>query len=318
MRQERDTNTAHILASDEVAGSETNPAADAQRTGSPIQGFYADPDLTVFDSQYFLYPTTDGFEEWVGTTFRVFTSGDLVDWQDRGVILDLSTDVSWASGQAWAPAISRRDGKYYFYFTAESNIGVAVSDSPTGPFVDSGRPLVADGDFSGRAIDPSIFRDDDGTFYLIWGNGDAHLVPLEADMVSFAPENVVTWTPTDFREAAWVHKRNGIYYLSWSVNDTRDANYRVLYATSTSLHGPWIDHGVLLEKDEGRGIIATGHHSIVNIPGSDEWVIAYHRFGIPSGDGFHREVEFDRLHHTDDGLIEKVSPSLQSLRLPLS
>jgi hypothetical protein len=114
-----------------------------------------------------------------------------------------------------------------------------------------------------------------------------------------------------------VHKRNGVYYLSWSVDDTRDENYRVLYATGATPVGPWKDRGVLLEKVEHRGILGTGHHSIIRVPGTDDWVIAYHRFAIPNGDGFHREIAFDHLIHRANGLLEKVVPSCEPLRLPI-
>lgn len=284
---------------------------------SPVVGHFADPNLTIFGERYFLYPTTDGQAGWEATSFSAFSSSDLVDWHDHGVVLRLGEDVKWASTEAWAPTIAVRGTKYFLYFTAESNIGVAVGDSPLGPFVDLGRPLIADGDYSGRAIDPSVFIDEDGSAFLYWGNTEAHMVPLGDDMVSFDSTKVVTWIPTDFREAVWVHKRGGTYYLSWSVDDTRDENYRVLYATGPSARGPWQDRGVLLEKVEQRGILATGHHSITNVPGTDEWVIAYHRFAIPGGDGFHREIAFDRLHHTADGLIDKVIPLKLPLRIPI-
>jgi beta-xylosidase len=290
----------------------------ASERPSPVSGYYADPNLAIFGESYFLYPTTDGLEDWTATTFRVFSSNDLVVWRDQGVALDVATDLHWATSQAWAPTIARRGNKYFLYFTAESNIGVAVSDSPQGPFVDIGRPLITDGDYSGRAIDPSVFVDEDDRAYLYWGNTEAHAVQLSNDMISFDPQAVFTWTPTHFREAVWVHKRNDIYYASWSVNDTRDVNYHVLYATGSSPFGPWEDRGVLLEKDLGRGILATGHHSIVNVPGTDEWIIAYHQFAIPGGDGFHRQVAFDRLSYTESGLIEKVAPSRSPLSIPLA
>jgi beta-xylosidase len=239
-----------------------------------------------------------------------------VEWHGHGVILDLERDVSWADRNAWAPAISTHNGRYYLYFTAEDNIGVAVADSPIGPFRDIGRPLVRAGAFSGRAIDPSVFIDKDVP-YLYWGNGRLNAVRLGDDMTSFDAEQVVSWTPTEFREAAWVHRRGDVYYLSWSVGDTRDENYRVRYATGSGPFGPWTDRGILLERVPERGIFATGHHSIINVPGTDEWVIAYHRFAIPGGDGFHREIAFDRLNHSANGLIDKVVPSTTPIRIPI-
>jgi beta-xylosidase len=286
--------------------------------GSPIDGHFADPALVVFDGRYYLYPTTDGHAEWDATTFRAFSSGDLLDWTDHGVVLELGREVAWARSHAWAPAAATRAGRYYLYFTADTgSIGVASSDSPLGPFRDLGRPLIADGRFEGRAIDPSVFVDGDGAAYLYWGNGMAHGVRLNEDMVSFDESRVTSWTPTEFREAAHVHHRAGVYYLSWSVDDTRDENYHVRYATGPGPLGPWTDRGVLVEKAVERGILATGHHSVLNIPGTDDWVIAYHRFAIPGGDGFHRELAFDRLHHRPDGSIDQVVPGSAPLRIPL-
>jgi len=285
---------------------------------SPVPGYYADPALVVFGDRYYLYPTTDGRQDWSATSFRAFSSPDLIDWTDHGVVLELGRDVRWASAHAWAPAAAQKAGRYHLYFTADSgNIGVASADTPLGPFRDLGRPLIPDGRFEGRAIDPSVFTDRDGTSYLYWGNGVAHGVPLGDDMTSFDPSQVVSWTPTGFREAAHVHRHQDIYYLSWSVDDTRDENYHVRYATGEGPLGPWTDRGVLLAKDTGQGILATGHHSVLNVPGTDEWVIAYHRFAIPDGDGFHRELAFDRLIHTPDGSIDQVIPSVTPPRIPL-
>ena len=293
------------------------PMEAAAGSPSPLSGYLADPNLAVLNGTFILYPTTDGTENWAATSFSAFSSPDLVRWTDHGVILELGTQVAWARAAAWAPAISHSSNKYYLYFTAESNIGVATAETPFGPFIDLGRPLVADGQFSGRAIDPSIFVDSDGKTYLYWGNTEAHVVELNPDMTSFDESEVVTWTPTEFREAPWVHKRLGIYYLSWSVDDTRSADYRVRYATGSSPFGPWTDRGILLEKVLDRGILATGHHSIVNVPNTDDWIIAYHRWAIPNGDGFHREVSFDRLVYNADDSIEKVVPSAVPLRVPI-
>lgn len=284
---------------------------------SPFARLLADPALTVIDGRYYLYPTTDGFAEWGSTSFSAYSSDDLVTWSDEGVVLQLGTQVRWADAHAWAPVMLPRDGAFYLYFSADHNIGVARALSPTGPFEDLGRPLVARGDYSGDAIDPSIFVDQDGTVYLYWGNKVAHVVPLNDDLMSFDPQKVVSFIPTEFCEAAWVHRRGDVYYLTWSVNDTRDAEYLVRYATGPSPFGPWTDHGVLLEMLPERGILGTGHHSVLQVPGTDTWVIAYHRFAIPGGDGFHRETMFDLLVHREDGLLEKVDPARSPLRLPI-
>ncbi|MFD5257320.1 family 43 glycosylhydrolase [Streptomyces bobili] len=282
---------------------------------SPVlPGLTADPNIIRFGDTYYIYPTTDGFAGWSGTQFKAYSSKDLVHWTDHGVILDLGPDVSWADTRAWAPTIEAKNGKYYFYFSADTNIGVAVSDSPTGPFKDAlGKPLIARGAFSGGIIDPAVFTDDDGQSYLYWGNGWAYVVPLNDDMVSFDASKVTDITPSGYREGSFVIKRQGTYYFMWSENDTRDENYRVAYATGPSPTGPWTKRGVILEKDLALGIKGPGHHSVVQVPGTDDWYIAYHRFAIPGGDGTHRETTIDKLEFDSAGLIKKVVPTLGSI-----
>ena len=297
------------------------PAADDAPSAEPPSGlgrWLADPSLVSADGRYWLYPTTDGHPDWGATSFSAYSSPDLVEWRDEGEVLRLGSDVSWAERYAWAPSILERDGAFYLYFTAEQSIGVARASAPAGPFEDLGRPLVAAGDFPGVAIDPSVFTDDDGVTYLYWGNGVAHGVPLRDDLMSFDPDQVVSWVPTGFREAATVHRRHDCYYLSWSENDTRETDYRVRYAVGPGPLGPWQDRGVLLEKSPGRGIVGTGHHTILRAPGGgDRWIIAYHRFAIPGGDGFHREIMFDWLVHRPDGDLEPVSPARTPIRAPI-
>ncbi|MBX4179091.1 family 43 glycosylhydrolase [Streptomyces geysiriensis] len=293
---------------------------EAVPTRSPVlPGLYADPDVRYVDGRYWIYPTTDGFPGWSGTRFKAFSSRDLVHWTDHGVILDLGPDVSWADGNAWAPAIAERDGKYYFYFCAEQQIGVAVADSPAGPFKDAlGGPLVGKGRFSGQMIDPSVFTDDDGRSYLYWGNGHGYVVPLNDDMVSFDASRVEDITPENFREGSFVVKRDGTYYFMWSEDDTRSEDYHVAYATGPTPLGPWTKRGTILSKRPEYGILGTGHHSVVNAPGTDDWYVVYHRFALngpggPGGDGTHRETTIDRLRFAADGTIEPVVPTLGSV-----
>ncbi|MFF4059543.1 family 43 glycosylhydrolase [Streptomyces sp. NPDC001668] len=295
---------------------------EAVATGSPVlPGLNADPDVHYLDGEYWIYPTTDGFQGWGGTRFTAYSSKDLVHWKNHGVILDLGADVSWADKYAWAPAIAERDGTYYFYFCAEQQIGVAVADSPAGPFKDAlGKPLVAKGGaLKGQMIDPAVFTDDDGTPYLYWGNGHGYVVPLNDDMVSYDPSKIEDITPDNFREGSFVIKRNGTYYFMWSEDDTRSENYHVAYATGPSPLGPWTKKGTILSKRPEYGILATGHHSVVNVPGTDDWYIVYHRFalngpGKPGGDGMHRETTVDRMEFAADGTIKPVVPTLAGIR----
>ncbi|WP_405895793.1 family 43 glycosylhydrolase [Streptomyces sp. NBC_00104] len=302
----------------EVTGSDGKKrtwTVSARELKSPvIPGLNADPNIVRFGDTFYIYPTTDGFEGWSGTQFKAYSSTDLVHWKDHGVILDLGPDVSWADSRAWAPAMEERNGKYYFYFCADANIGVAVSDSPTGPFTDAlGKPLLKAGAYSGQMIDPAVFTDDDGKTYLYWGNGRAYVVPLNDDMVSFDASKVTDITPSGYNEGTFVIKRNGTYYFMWSENDTRDENYRVAYATGSSPTGPWTKQGVVLEKDLSLGIKGPGHHSVVHVPNTDDWYIVYHRFAIPGGDGTHRETTIDKLEFDADGLLKKVVPTLESI-----
>ncbi len=284
---------------------------------SPIlPGFNADPNIVRFGDTYYIYATTDGFPGWGSSKFKVWSSKNLVDWTEHGTILDLGPDVSWADSNAWAPTAAEKDGKYYFYFSAQQNIGVAVSDSPLGPFTDPiGKPLVSKADYdNAQQIDPAVFTDDDGQSYLYWGNGSAYVVPLNADMTSYdVTKRVKLNGLTDFREGMFMNKRAGKYYLSWSIDDTGSENYRVGYAIGDSPTGPFVNKGEILTKDASLGILGTGHHSIIQVPGTDDWYIAYHRFGMPGGDGTHRETTIDRLYFNADGTIKKVVPTLESV-----
>ena len=300
-----------------------------------LEGFYADPDVMYSEKtgKYYIYPTSDGFHGWSGTYFKVFSSDNLADWKDEGVILDLKKDVSWADRNAWAPAIiEKKIGgayKYFYYFTAAQKIGVAVADHPTGPFVDSGRPLIAafpEGVSRGQQIDPDVFTDPKtGKSYLYWGNGYMAGAELNDDMISLKPGTTKVMTPdATFREGAHVLYRNGTYYFMWSENDTRSEDYRVRYGTSDSPLGKITipENNLVIAKDKEAGIYGTGHHSVIQVPGTDEWYIVYHRFNYPKGitmgdaAGYNREVSIDKLEFNKDGSIQKVKPSHKGISLP--
>ncbi|NGY64743.1 family 43 glycosylhydrolase [Lentzea sp. NEAU-D13] len=299
-----------------AAGDRREWTVEAHEMRSPVlPGLNADPNIIAFGDTYYIYATTDGFDGWSGTKFSAWSSKNLVDWKDEGVILDLGPDVSWADSRAWAPTIAERNGKYYFYFCAEAKIGVAVSDSPTGPFVDSGQPLIAKNPSGGgQAIDPAVFIDKSGQPYLYWGNGEAYVVPLNADMVSYDPAKITRINGLDgFREGLFMVERKGTYYLSWSIDDTRSEDYRVGYATASSPLGPFTNRGLILQKDPKLGVLGTGHSSMLQVPGTDDWYLVYHRFAIPGGDGMHRETTIDRLKFNRDGTMAPVVPTLESV-----
>lgn len=286
--------------------------ANAVQQKSPptavLAGVNADPHIAFFGDRCFLYPTTDGSKGWRATSFQAWSSDDLATWKNEGVILDLPRDIAWADMHAWAPAIATKDGKFYFYFSANKKIGVAVADRPEGPFHDPlGRPLVSAGDYRGmQCIDPMVYVDEDGAAYLYWGQGRCKAAPLNDDMISFDPGQVLDITPPGYNEAPFVHRRGGVYYLSWSEYDTRDPRYSVAYGRSDSPLGPFAkadENPILQQRSVVRG---AGHHSVGKLPGRDEWVIAYHRFRIPGGDGYHRETCLSPLRHNDAGDIQPV------------
>lgn len=289
-----------------------------------LPGQFADPDLAKFGDRYYLYPTTDGFTSWSGTQFHVFSSDDLRHWNDEGVILDLATDdVPWAVGSAWAPAIACKDNNYYFYFcgkmpTGQSAIGVAVAETPVGPFRAMPEPLLTMeqmkrlGVAMGQTIDPSVFFEDDGTAFLLFGNAHGAIVQLGEDMVSVLEDTMANIEGLhDFREAVTVLKRGGLYHFTWSCDDTGSEDYHVNYGTSDQLYGPVAYRGTILAKNKEKDMLGTAHHSILREPGSDQYWIAYHRFVTPltrftEGKGFHRETCIAPLFFGEDGLMQPV------------
>ncbi|MCJ1702615.1 family 43 glycosylhydrolase [Rathayibacter sp. VKM Ac-2926] len=310
-------------------GATTTWTLKAVEMKSPVlPGLYADPNIAVFGDTYYLYATSDGFPGWGGKTFYAWSSKNLVDWtRSAQPILTLdgaNGNVPWATGNAWAPTIIEKGGKYYFYFSGHNaaldrkTIGVAVASSPMGPFTAQQSPMITNGESvkSGQAIDPAAFTDPaTGKSYLFWGNGAPVYAELSDDMLSVKAGTIKTISGlTDFREGAFMNHRNGLYHLTYSIDDTGSENYKVGYATSTSIDGPWTYRGVILEKDPSQGILATGHSSIINVPGTDDWYIAYHRFAIPGGDGQHRETTIDKVTFDPaTGLMQKVVPTLTSV-----
>ncbi|WP_460761811.1 family 43 glycosylhydrolase [Niabella terrae] len=293
-----------------------------------LNGFYADPEILYArkTNKFYLYPTSDGYRQWSGNYFKVFSSDDLVNWKDEGRMLDLPTQVSWANRNAWAPCIIEKQVngvyQYYYYFTAAQKIGVAVADHPTGPFKDSGRPLIAEkpaGIRNGQEIDPDVFTDPrTGKSYLYWGNGYLAGAELNSDMISIKPETITQMKPDgSFREGTYVFYREGIYYFMWSENDTRSPDYRVRYGTATSPLGKITvpANNIVIQKDTSNGIYGTGHNSVLQLPGSEQWYLIYHRFNYPNGinmgeqAGYNRETCIDPLYFNADGSIRPVRPT---------
>lgn len=296
-----------------------------------IQGLYADPQVLYSEKtkSFYIYPTSDGFKNWTGDYFKVFESKDLKSWEDKGIIINLKKDVSWANKNAWAPSIiekklANNEYKYYYYFTADKRIGVAVADHPTGPFVDSGQPIISsfpEGMSRGQNIDPFVFNDPEtGKNYLYWGNYFMAACELNDDMISVKPNTTKVMIPDDtfHSEAINVFYRKGKYYFLWSKNDTRSPDYEVRYVVSDSPVKP-IDASkskVILSKKPEKGIYATGHNSVLHIPNTDQWYIVYHRFQRPNAiklgidAGYNREVCIDKMEFDQNEMIKPVVPTM--------
>ena len=316
---------------------EAFPPKKIKMSNPVIEGFYADPEI-LFSKKtglFYLYPTTDGTPGWGGHEFYVFSSPDLVNWKKENLILDLATDdVPWADGNAWAPSIEEKyengEYKYYFYYSGNNpsvnrkTLGYAVSDSPTGPFKDSGKPLISENITKGQLIDSDVFTDPvSGDTYFYWGNGRLVASKLSPDMTTILEPRDITpegGTLEDyaFREGVYVFYRDGKYYFLWSVDDTGSQNYHVAYGTSDSPLGPIkvAENPVILQQSPGNGIYGTAHCSVVEIPGKDEWYIVYHRINkdhLEDGPGVHREVNIDRLEFNKDGTIKPVVPTNEGI-----
>ncbi len=283
--------------------------------------FTADPSAHVFEGRIYVYAShdVDGQTGYNMKDYHVFSSNDLVNWQDHGVALDVA-NIKWAR-LLYAPdcAYSKVTGKYYLYFpNGGTNIGVAVSDNPGGPFVDAlGGPLVdvhtpgvEDVDW---VFDPACFVDTDGQAYLYFGGGmpntgdNTRVIRLGADMVSLADASATTISAPDFFEASFVHKRDGKYYFS--------------YSTTANTHASTIDYMMSDNPMTGFSYVGTvlpnptlnynqnSHHSIVEYEGS--WYIFYHNRELVRRDGlsstYTRSIALDHLEYAADGTMVPAS-----------
>lgn len=312
------------------------PAELGELPNNPVlPGFHADPEIIYSNltGKYYIYSTTDGQPGWGGWYYTAYSSSDLKDWTYEGIVLDLkSNQVSWADGNAWAPAIEEKktkDGyRYYLYFSGNpkngggKQIGVATADSPTGPFTDLGHPMITESPTGGgQQIDVDVFTDPvSGKSYLYWGNGYMAGAELNKDMVSIKKKTLKVLTPEGgtlqdyaYREAPYVFYRNGLYYFMWSVDDTGSANYHVAYGTAKSPLGPiQVASGPIVTiQNPEKEIYGPAHNSVICKPGTDEWYIVYHRINKHYLDkslspGTHREVCIDRLEFNADGTIRRA------------
>lgn len=302
-----------------VAVPDLPPESRTAEAGNPfVDGWYADPDVAVYDDTYWVYPTTSkAYEE--QTYLDAFSSTDMVNWTKHENVLT-TADVSWAEYAVWAPAPVERNGKYYLFFAANDiqddsslgGIGVAVADKPEGPYSDAlGRPLIGQFHNGAQPIDQDVFIDDDGQAYMYYGGwGHANVVKLNDDMTSlgtFADGSTYKEiTPADYTEGSQMFKRDGTYYLMWSEGGWTGPDYSVSYAMSDSPTGPFEKVEEVLAQDPAVAK-GSGHNSVVNVPGTDIWYIVYHRRPLGESAGNNRQLAYDRMYFNADGTIEPVT-----------
>lgn len=284
----------------------------------------ADPSGHVWsDGKLYLYTSHDEEcqEDFWMKDWHVFSSSDLVNWQDHGAVLSV-TDLKWADNYAWAPDCAYKNGKYYFCFPAGTGykdrtdpkrstkwmgIGIAESDSPTGPFKDViGAPLWREP----YANDPCLFVDDDGKAYLYFhGSGHDWLVREMADDMRSVKGDFIKMDMGGYEpkmEGPWVFKRKGIYYFTMPEN-----NRKLSYYMGHSPTGPWKYQGMIMEEEEGNN-----HHSIVEFKG--QWILFYHRWlktDSPCAKP-QRHACAEYLHFNADGTIQEVKRTADGVSIP--
>ncbi|MCB2408912.1 family 43 glycosylhydrolase [Hymenobacter lucidus] len=299
-------------------------AAQAQNPFITNQ-FTADPTARVFNGRVYVYPSHDipaapgrGRAGWfVMEDYHVFSSANLTDWTDHGVIVT-QNKVPWVkpnSYSMWAPDCIARNGKYYFYFPTTPKdttsikgftVGVAVADKPTGPFVPEPQPIKGV-----RGIDPNVLIDKDGQAYLYWSQGEIYAAKLKPNMLELASEPVTLGElPTKgLKEGPYVFERKGIYYLTYPHVENKTE--RLEYATSTSPLGPFTVKGVIM--DESPTGCWTNHHSLLEL--KNQWYLFYHHNDLSPNFDKNRSVRMDSLFFEPDGAIRKVVPTLRGVGL---
>jgi len=282
-----------------------------------VQTVYtADPAPLVHNGRVYLYTghDEDGSTYFTMRDWRVFSSTDMANWTDHGSPMSLAT-FAWADANAWAGHVIPRNGKFYWYVPVRNRatggmaIGVAVGDSPTGPFRDAlGRPLVENGE-----IDPHAFIDDNGQAYLYWGNPRLWYVRLNTDMISFsgsATQIPLTAAgfgarsgnanrPTLYEEGPWVFKRGNLYYNVFAAECCSEF---IAYSTAPSATGPWTYRGTIMPRQGGS---FTNHAGIVDYSGGSYFF--YHNGALPGGGGYTRSVAVEKFTYNADGTIPTIT-----------
>lgn len=316
-----------FFAINQISMAQTT-SATFKYEGNPLcrDNYTADPaPMVAKDGRLYLYCGHDEcFEDSVGyegqygfniTEWLCYSTKDMKTWSSHGPILS-PTDFSWGKGEAWAAQMVEKNGKYYFFVTAQAKdplnckcIGVAVGDSPTGPFKDAiGKPLITD-DMTKNGprgwwndIDPTVLIDDDGTAWMCWGNGTCFLVKLKDNMTELDGD-IMTVTADNYVEGPWLSKRKGKYYLTYaSMGQGKET---ISYAMADKITGPYTFKGELCGSGKDSFTI---HPGIIEF--KNKSYLFYHNstlslrgYGPATG---RRSVCVDELHYNTDGTMQKV------------
>lgn len=305
----------------------TFQSTSARADNPIIQHLYtADPAPLVVGDTVYLYTSHDE-DVTVNNFFTmndwyVFSSKDMVNWTDHGSPLGYES-FSWATGQAWAPHAATRNGKFYLYVpVAPNSIGVAVADSPIGPFTDPlDRPLVTG---SYQYIDPTVFVDDDGQAYLYFGNPKLWYVRLNEDMISYSgsitevPNTTAAFgqrngnpdRPTLYEEGPWFYRRGDLYYMMYAASGIPED---IAYSTSSSPTGPWTYRGIIMENTAGHAF--TNHAGVVDFRGRSFFF--YHTQELPGGNGYKRSSALEEFTYNADGSFPTIPKTSAGVTEPV-
>jgi len=302
------------------------------RAQNPIvqTNYTADPAPMVHSGTVYLYTSHD--EDVTVKNFftmndwRCYSTTDMVNWTDHGAVLSYK-DFEWSRGDAWAGQCIYRNGKFYYYLPVNQKnggnaIGVAVSDSPTGPFKDAiGKPLLTGNGY----IDPTVFIDGDGQAYLYWGNPNLWHVKLNEDMVSYDKDlGIVKEDLKDdnfgyrskkignrtaaYEEGPWMYKRNSLYYLLYPAGGVPE---HLAYSTAKSIIGPWTYGDTIMHVIKEGGAF-TNHPGLIDFKGKS--YLFYHNGALPGGGGFKRSVCVEPIEFNTDGSISLIAPTKEGVK----
>lgn len=289
----------------------------ANAQSNPVfPGWYADPEGIKYGNEYWIFPTFSApYEDQV--LMDAFSSKDLKHWRKHERIIDTAA-VKWAKKAMWAPAVLKKDAKYYIFFGANDvhegeigGIGVAVADKPEGPYKDLlGKPLINEIVNGAQPIDQFVFRDKDGSYYMYYGGwGHCNVVKLKDDFTGIVPfedgQMYKEVTPENYVEGPFMFVKDNKYYFMWSEGGWTGPDYKVAYAIADSPFGPFKRIGTILQQDP-KIATGAGHHSVIHNTDKDKWYIVYHRRPLGDDNAHHRVTCIDEMHFDENGLIKPV------------